>query len=99
MTEEGRTDNLEGLRITERITGGDIEHGYWRWTVREVEGGTEVELYFDADLARGSMVLRSMVRQGEDLLDAMPMQVALSMMGQLIGGRSLRIERPLSVAR
>lgn len=96
ITEEGRADSLEGLRITERIVGGDISRGYWRWTVREVQGGTDVELYYEADLARGSMVLRNFVRQNDNLADVMPMQLVLELMGTVVGGRSLPASRDLA---
>jgi hypothetical protein len=99
IVEEGDVNSLEGLRITERVVGGDIRSGFWRWTIRAVEGGTEVELYYDADLARGSLVLRNFARQDRNLYIALPMHLSLKMMGDVVGGKPLRRRAPVAKAR
>ncbi len=98
VTEEGDVAAPEGLRITERITGGDVDSGHWQWTVRAVDGGTEVDLFLDMDLAQGSLLMRNFAKQDPAMVYALPTQITLTMMAALVGGRPLPLKRELPVA-
>lgn len=98
VSEQGAANEPGGVTITERVTGGDLERGEWRWNVREVQGGTEVELTIDLDIASGSLVLRSLAEQDPMIRDAGSLQMALAMMGALIGGKLLPMSEGPPVA-
>lgn len=98
VVESGDVHAPGGLAITERITDGDVDTGFWRWTVRAVEGGTEVDLYVDMDLAQGSLLMRNFARQDAAVAYALPTQITLTMMGKIVGGRPLRLPRTVPVA-
>lgn len=98
VTEEGDVNGESGLTITERITKGDVDTGYWRWNVRAVEGGTEVDLHLDMDLAQGSLLMRNFAKQDPAVAYALPTQMTLTMMGHLVGGRPLRLRHEAPVA-
>lgn len=93
VTEEGDVAAPGGLVITERITSGDVDKGFWRWRVREVAGGTEVELHMDMDLTPGSLIMRNFVAKEPIIALGLPTQLALTMMGELIGGAPLPLAR------
>lgn len=88
-TEEGTVGQAEGFRLHERVVAGDLPPGGWRWQVRAVEGGAEVELHIDLDITSGSLVLRSLAAQDPMIRDAAALQMALAMMGALVGGERL----------
>lgn len=98
VTEEGDAEGPGGLTITERITSGDVDDGYWRWTVRAVDGGTEVDLFLDMDLAKGSVIMRNFAKQDPAMAYALPTQITLTMMSSLVGGRPLALPRQVPVA-
>lgn len=98
VTEEGDVNGANGLTITERLTGGDVRDGYWRWTVRAVEGGTEVDLFIDMDLAKGSIIMRNFAKQDPAMAYALPTQITLTMMSSLVGGAPLPMPRQAPVA-
>lgn len=87
--EQGALDSPTGLVVTEKVIGGDLPAGTWRWHIRPVDGGTEVELWMDLDFTAGSFVMRNLVSQHTLLRDAASMQLGLSMMGALVGGNQL----------
>lgn len=98
IQETGSVASADGVQIRERVTGGDLDVGEWRWRVREVPGGTEVELTIDLDISAGSLVLRSLAAQDPMIRDAGSLQLALSMMGSLVGGKLLPIREGPPVA-
>lgn len=98
VNESGDVNGPNGLTIVEQITGGDVRDGHWRWTVRAVEGGTEVELFLDMDLAKGSIIMRNFAKQDPAMAYALPTQISLTMMSALVGGRSLPMPKEVPVA-
>lgn len=98
VTEEGDVNGPNGLTITERISGGDVSTGHWRWNVRAVEGGTEVDLFLDMDLAQGSIIMRNFAKQDPAMAYALPTQITLTMMSSLVGGRPLPLPKQAPVA-
>jgi hypothetical protein len=89
VSEKGHVGSPEGLVITERVVDGDLSSGHWLWHVREVVGGTEVELLIDADFISGSFVWRTLAKQDPVIREGLQLQLVLAMMGDLIGGRLL----------
>lgn len=93
VVESGDPRSSAGLTITERVVGGDLREGLWRWTVRAVEGGTEVALFMDLDVARGSAVLSGFASQHDAIGSAVSMQLFLSLIGRVVRGAPLGEER------
>lgn len=87
--ESGSLDHAGGVVITERLVSGDVDEGYWQWRIRSVEGGTEAELLLDVDLPRGSVVMRNLLKQDPAIGYAVPMQLTMMMMAELVGGDPL----------
>jgi hypothetical protein len=94
-TQSGDLTQSGIVRIKERVVGGDLEEGEWEWTIRQVPGGTEIDLRLDLDLTRGSRILGALASQDPLVKDAAVIQVALKFMGQIVGGES----HPLSRSR
>lgn len=94
ISESGRLDAPTGVVITERVTGGDIKSGHWRWRVKPIAGGTDIEVRVDADLISGSLVWRTLAAQDPVIREGMQMQFVLGLMGDLIGGRLKRPSKP-----
>lgn len=87
--ENGAADAPGGITIREAVKSGDIENGSWTWRVREVDGGTDIELLVDLDVTKGSYVLSSLTRHDTTIRDAARFQMVLSFLGDHIGGRPL----------
>ena len=96
--ESGSLDSPEGVVLTEEVVGGDLSSGVWRWHIRPVEGGTEVELMMDMDITSGSFVMRNLVEQHTLIRDASSLQLGLSMMGALVGGNQIPYREGAPVA-
>ncbi|MFZ9888407.1 MAG: hypothetical protein ACO3JL_12970 [Myxococcota bacterium] len=98
-SESGSLEEPGGITILERLVGGDVDDGHWRWHLHPVEGGTEVELLLNVDLPRGSVVMRNLLKQDPAIGYAVPMQLTLMMMSELVGGQPLprRESVPLAV--
>lgn len=99
VSEQGDVHGPAGLTITEKITDGDVKTGHWRWTVRAVDGGTEVDLFLDMDLAKGSLIMRNFAKQDPAMAYALPTQITLTMMAALVGGRPLALPKQAPVAK
>lgn len=97
--ESGSLEDAGEVAVLERVVGGDVDDGEWRWRIRQVEGGTEAELLLDVDLPRGSVVMRNLLKQDPAIRYAVPVQLTLMMMAELVGGPTLprRVGAPLAV--
>jgi hypothetical protein len=93
--EQGDVHQRSGLRITERVVDGDLKNGYWTWRVRQVPGGTQVDLEIDIDVTQGSMVLRTLAKQDPLIRRTNALQLALEYMRVVVAGKNL----PASPAR
>lgn len=87
--ESGSLQPNDRLLIRESVVSGDISQGEWEWRLTPVDGGTEVELMLDLDLTQGSRILGTLAAQDPLVRDAALLQMALKMMGNLIGGEHL----------
>lgn len=81
----------ETLVVTERVTGGDLpaNAGQWTWKVRQVAGGTDVELAWNLDITAGSAVLSTLAATDQAARESLAIHMALSLMGRVVGGRPL----------
>jgi hypothetical protein len=91
-------DDSGALTITETASGGDISaaEGGWRWRVTPVDGGVDVELRFACDIVAGSAVMSTIARTDPIARESFMLHVGLSLMGDLVGGKSLPM--PVRVA-
>jgi hypothetical protein len=98
VTERGDVNAPGGLVITERVSGGDIDDGFWQWTVRAVDGGTEVELYVDANFPEGSMIMSRLAKGDELLAMSLQLQFGLALTGGVVGGSPLPLAQSVASA-
>ncbi|MBI1948422.1 MAG: SRPBCC family protein [Deltaproteobacteria bacterium] len=79
------------LTIVERVVGGDLPAGAgrWVWRLRPITGGTDVELSWDLDLTAGSAILNAIASTDPAARESLALQMALSLMGHVVGGRPL----------
>ncbi len=73
------------------LWGGDAAPGSggWTWTVTPVDGGADVELVINVDLVKGSRILTTMSDADPIARESFMLHIALSLMGDLIPGKSL----------
>lgn len=87
---EQRSESAAGdITITERVSGGDLDHGTWTWRIRPVPGGTDVELMWNVDVAEGSAVMRTLAKTDPVARESLSLHMALALIGQLVGGAPL----------
>jgi hypothetical protein len=91
VVESGDLHTNEGLTLTERVTGGDLDagSGEWVWKIRPVPGGTDVELTWNVDVAEGSALMRTMARADPVARESLAIHMALALASDLIGGKPL----------
>lgn len=84
------------LTIHETVNGGDLsaKDGSWRWRVVPVSGGVDVELVFKADFVAGSRLLSAMAETDPVTRESFMLYVALSLMSDVVGGKSLPVTAP-----
>ena len=89
--EAGNVASDEGMTVREQVVGGDIDEGHWLWRVRQVPGGSDVELTVDLDVTKGSYVLSSLTSHDTTIRDAARFQIVFAFLGDHLGGRALPV--------
>lgn len=89
VIETGDAHTAAGLTLTELVTGGDLQRGKWVWRVRPAPGGTDVELTWDMDISEGSAIMRALAHTDPIARESFSLHLALSFMGDVVGGRSV----------
>ncbi|MCP4503332.1 MAG: hypothetical protein GY822_25635 [Deltaproteobacteria bacterium] len=92
----GQLLSQKGLRIREKVSGGDLDKGTWEWTVRKVPGGTDVQLVMDVDLTEGSFVLRTLSSHDATIREAARMQMVLTLLVDHLGGDVLKDQQRIA---
>ena len=87
VMETGDAHTAAGLTLTESVTGGDLDKGQWIWRLRPAPGGTDVELTWDMDVSEGSAIMRTLARTDPIARQSFSLHLALSLMGNIIGGQ------------